>query len=228
LLRHGVGAVTIALLLTAGAVAVMVLLKAHSTYRFITQHIDEPTYRFMTAHRVAPLTWLSYGLNLVGATVVTLPVRLLATGYLIWRRRWAAMISFVLAVVTSEALITILKKAYNRPRPPHSLVSTSGASFPSGHAVATAVTAVALVIVLVPPGPKRRKWELWAIALTMVMGISRAYLGAHWLSDAVGGVLIGSALAVGWAVIVQWVRLRWFRPDLSAGAAHAGATELEP
>jgi undecaprenyl-diphosphatase len=90
------------------------------------------------------------------------------------------------------------------------LIGTSGASFPSGHAIAAAVTAVGLVIVLLPPGAARWKWEARAVAFAFVMALSRVYLRAHWLSDVVAGALLGAALALGWPALLQTVR---GRPD---------------
>jgi undecaprenyl-diphosphatase len=78
-----------------------------------------------------------------------------------------------------------------------------GTSFPSGHSVAATVTVVAAVIALVPPGRARVAWGAAAAAFSVLMALSRAYLGAHWLSDALAGVLLGasgallSAFAVG-------------------------------
>jgi undecaprenyl-diphosphatase len=86
------------------------------------------------------------------------------------------------------------------------LVSTTGFSFPSGHAVATAAIAMALVLVLFPPGRTRRKWEVLAIAFTFVMALSRVYLRAHWLSDVEAGVLLGAIAALSSAAIVTEVR----------------------
>jgi undecaprenyl-diphosphatase len=65
------------------------------------------------------------------------------------------------------------------------------------------VTVVAAVIALVPPGRARVAWGAAAAAFSVLMALSRAYLGAHWLSDALAGVLLGasgallSAFAVG-------------------------------
>jgi membrane-associated phospholipid phosphatase len=81
-----------------------------------------------------------------------------------------------------------------------------GFSFPSGHAVAGAATAVALVLVLLPAGPARRRWELAAVAFAFVMAMSRVYLQAHWFSDVVAGVLLGTGVALGTAGIVTEVR----------------------
>ena len=88
------------------------------------------------------------------------------------------------------------------------LIETSGAAFPSGHAIATAVTAVGLVLVLAHPGPSRWKWEVRAVEFTAVMALSRVYLRAHWLSDTVAGVLLGAGLALGWPALLMALRAR--------------------
>ena len=69
--------------------------------------------------------------------------------------------------MVSEVLIGTLKGLYDRPRPPGSLVATSGASFPSGHAIAASVTVVASVIALVPPGRRRTLWGAAAAAFSI-------------------------------------------------------------
>jgi undecaprenyl-diphosphatase len=110
------------------------------------------------------------------------------------------------AVVLSEVLIGVLKGVYERPRPPESLVVTTGASFPSGHAVAASATVVAAVIAMVPPERRRAWWALAAVAFSILMGLSRAYLGTHWLSDAVAGILLGISCAVVTALIVGQIQ----------------------
>jgi len=116
--------------------------------------------------------------------------------------------AFLLAVLTSEPLIGLLKEVYDRPRPLAGLLATHSASFPSGHAVAGAVTAVGIVIVMLPPGPRRWRWEVQAAVFAGFMALSRTYLGVHWLSDVVGGTLLGVTLAVGWPALLQEVRER--------------------
>jgi membrane-associated phospholipid phosphatase len=137
---------------------------------------------------------------------VNWPLRILALLLLAWRRHWLRLAAFGLAVITSELLIGSLKAALDRPRPPGSLIATTAASFPSGHAIATAVTAVGLVLVLAPPGRARWRWEVNAVLLTSVMALSRVYLRAHWLSDTVAGALLGAGLALGWPALLMAVR----------------------
>jgi undecaprenyl-diphosphatase len=105
----------------------------------------------------------------------------------------------------SQLLIGPVKNLYERARPPAPLVETSGFSFPSGHAVAGAAIAVALVIVLVPAGTRRRNLEMLAAAFAVLMASSRVYLRAHWLSDALGGAALGAAVVIGAALFVHWI-----------------------
>ena len=148
---------------------------------------------------------------------VTLPVRIALAGFLALRRRWWHLAAFAAAIVLSEVLIGSLKGIYDRARPPGSLVATSGASFPSGHAIAASVTVVAAVIALVPPGRRRAWWGAAAVAFSIVMGLSRAYLGAHWLSDATAGILLGTSCALVTALVADQFQRRQNRLQRPAG-----------
>jgi undecaprenyl-diphosphatase len=157
----------------------------------------------MISARDTPLTVTAKVFNVLGLVYVTLPVRIAIAGYLAFRRQWWHLAAFAAAVLLSEILIGPVKAAYDRPRPPGSLVATSGASFPSGHAIATSVTVFAAVIALVPAGRRRVAWGLAAAFFALLMGLSRAYLGAHWLSDALAGLLLGTSCALLAAVVVD-------------------------
>lgn len=172
------------------------------------QRLDQAFLRRMLSIRSEPLTAVAKFLNLLGLVVVTLPIRLLVAGFLALKRRWWHLAAFGSAVVLSELSIGSLKAIYDRARPPGSLVVVSGGSFPSGHAVAASVTAVAAVIALFPEGSRRYWWGVVAAMFSMVMALSRAYLAAHWLSDAVAGVLLGTSLALISAVAVHLIRVR--------------------
>jgi membrane-associated phospholipid phosphatase len=190
------------------------------------QRVDDSWLRLMVSSRSAPVTAVAKFFNLLGLVYVTLPVRIAIAGYLAWRRRWWHFAAFVAAIVLSEILIGTLKGIYDRARPPGSLVATSGASFPSGHSIAASVTIVAAVIALVPPGRRRAWWGAGAVAFSALMALSRAYLGAHWLSDAIAGVLLGTSCALLAAVVVGALQRRWGgRGRPPPGASEAPATE---
>jgi undecaprenyl-diphosphatase len=85
------------------------------------------------------------------------------------------------------------------------------------------VTAVGIVIVLLPPGSARTRWEIRAIVFVLLMAMSRVYLNAHWLSDVVEGVLVGTALALLFPSALQSIRVRAHRARAeTAPAAPAG------
>ena len=184
------------------------------------QHVDDAWLRLMISGRTPAFTAAAEGFNVLGLVYVTLPVRLALVGYLAFRRRWWHLAAFASAVLLSEILIGPVKGIYDRPRPPGSLVATSGASFPSGHSIAASVTVFAAVIALVPPGRRRVAWGAAAAVFAILMAASRAYLGAHWLSDAIAGLLLGTTCALLTAVAVDQAQRAWLRRRaLRAGTA---------
>jgi membrane-associated phospholipid phosphatase len=194
--------------LLAGGVLVGVLVALPAT-RPAVDAVDRLAWEAAGATENAPGTVAAVALSWLGSSLVNWPLRTAAVLLLAWQRHWVRLTAFVLAVLTSEALIGPVKAAYDRPRPPGSLIETSAAAFPSGHAIATAVTAVGLVLVLAPPGPGRWRWEVNAVVFTGIMALSRVYLRAHWLSDTVAGALVGAGLALGWPALLMAARERW-------------------
>jgi len=221
-----VAVTVVALVLTAAAFIAV----ADSGALAHIQRVDDSWLRLMVTHRSAPVTAVAKFFNLLGLVSVTLPVRIAIAAYLAWRRRWWHFAAFVAAIVLSELFIGTLKGIYDRARPPGSLVATSGASFPSGHSIAASVTIVAAVIALVPPGRRRAWWGTGAVAFSILMALSRAYLGAHWLSDAIAGVLLGTSCALLAALVVGALQRRRGRrhpggPAPPAGQPASGTTE---
>jgi undecaprenyl-diphosphatase len=193
--------------LLAGAVLVTLLYLLPAT-RPAVQAVDDAVWRFAVAIENRPTTVVAVGLSWLGSVWVNWPLRVAALLLLARRRHWLRLAAFALAIVSSELLIRILKSAIDRPRPPGSLIVTTAAAFPSGHAIASAVTAVGLVLVLAEPGRTRWRWEVRAVEFTAVMALSRVYLRAHWLSDTVAGALLGAGLALGWPALLMAIRHR--------------------
>ncbi|TFV91935.1 phosphatase PAP2 family protein [Blastococcus sp. CT_GayMR20] len=193
--------------LLVGALVVTLLYVLPAT-RPAVQFVDDAVWRFAGVVENDPVTALAKVFSLVGSGMVNWPLRVAALLLLAWRRHWLRLAAFALAVVTSEVLIGTMKAAIGRPRPPLALIETSGAAFPSGHAIATAVTAVGLVLVLASPGRQRWRWEVYAVEFTAVMALSRVYLRAHWFSDTLAGALLGAGLALGWPALLMAIRHR--------------------
>jgi membrane-associated phospholipid phosphatase len=72
---------------------------------------------------------------------------------------------------------------------------------------------VALVLALLPAGPRRRHWEWLAIGFAFVMALSRVYLAAHWFSDTVAGTLLGAGIAIFVAATATEIRDIVFREE---------------
>ena len=115
---------------------------------------------------------------------------------LVVARRWLALVAFVLVESLTSLSSAVLKALVGRPRPPDGLLHPVGSSFPSGHAAYAGATCVALVLLFTSPGPGRRLW--WVLAALGIVGMSwsRTYLQVHWLSDVVGGSLLGIGISL--------------------------------
>ncbi|MDP9219432.1 MAG: phosphatase PAP2 family protein [Actinomycetota bacterium] len=200
--RRGLGA---AAALLAGAAAIGLLLALPATKGGV-QAVDDAVWRLVGHLQNPAVTAVGKAFAFVGSVWVNWPLRVAAAVLLAVRRRWIQLLAFALAVLTSELLIGPVKAAYARPRPPGDLISTTGYAFPSGHAIAGAVTAVGLVLVLLPPGRSRWRWEVYAVIFSFLMALSRVYLRAHWLSDTVAGGLLGAGLALGWPALLMSAR----------------------
>ncbi|HEX6009021.1 MAG TPA: phosphatase PAP2 family protein [Actinomycetota bacterium] len=190
--------------LLVATVVIFALVAFDSTLAWV-QTVDDAVYRRANEFRFGLSTLISRVLNLLGSGWVLIPLRIVIAAWLAVRRRWRALTAWMLIWLVSEVAINLFKAVYERPRPPGSLVTTRGFSFPSGHAVATAATAIGLVLVLLPPGHRRRHWEVYSVVFAFVMALSRVYLNAHWLSDVVAGTLLGATIALGVAGLVTEV-----------------------
>lgn len=194
--------VALALWLLGGALFIAL---AVPVLRGAVQRVDDVVYRLVIDLEFSIAEGAAVALDFLGSAWVTFPVFVIVGVYLASRRRWEGLVYWIVAMVLSQVLIGPVKEWYARPRPPLPLVETTSYSFPSGHAVAGAAIAIALVIVLVPAGPKRRNLEMLAAAFAVVMGLSRVYLRAHWLSDVVAGVSLGAAVAIGVAAGMHYL-----------------------
>lgn len=147
-----------------------------------------------------------------GLAVLTLLVAAVC-GFLLLAGRGRTALFMLLATLSGSWLSSTLKAAFARPRPQllaHAEVVTS-ASFPSGHAMLSAIVYLTLGALLARLLPRRRlKLYVMVVALLCsgLVGLSRVYLGAHWPSDVLAGWAAGAAWALGWWGAAEVLRRR--------------------
>jgi len=135
-----------------------------------------------------------------GVAVLTI-ITTIAVGYLVVGRKWAMGLFLAGAVIGGSTLNTLLKLGFARNRPDivAHLVDVQTASFPSGHAMNSAVVYLTLGALLAR-AEKDRAVRLYligvAIMLTLTIGSSRVYLGVHWPSDVIAGWCVGAFWAL--------------------------------
>lgn len=154
---------------------------------------------FVRAHRSTALTVIAGTLDVVAGTVALGALAVFVAGLLARRgHRFEAGLVLAASAVSAIAIYG-LKLLYARPRPPAAdrLITESGFSMPSGHALgSTAVLGVLAVIGWSLLRSRSVRITLVAVAASgiVVTGCSRVYLGVHWAGDVLDGWLIGGAL----------------------------------
>jgi membrane protein DedA with SNARE-associated domain len=143
------------------------------------------------------VTW-----SLTGACVVALAVR----------RRWQEFWVLALGMLITILAVAELKAEVDRPRPNGGLVEVDGSAFPSGHAAYSTIyvwVAVTVVMRLRSKLVRGTPLIIGAIAVTAAIGLSRVYLGVHYLSDVSAGFAVGAtsfSLCAAVALVVAQLR----------------------
>jgi undecaprenyl-diphosphatase len=178
--------------------------------------LDQPVLDAMVAQRTPGFdSVVAAFTDLGGAVGMPIIVAVCVTAIAIWRRSWTPVVLAVIAAAGSITMTVVGKDMVDRARPPAALAVPpfeASPSFPSGHTL-NATVLITIVVYLLLIGTTATWQRVLAVtvgtAFIVLMGLSRVYLGHHWLTDVVAGWLIGFAWAL--AVITAhrlWLTLR--------------------
>jgi undecaprenyl-diphosphatase len=188
-------AVTVALIImaAAGVGALLVMIHTHTGLA----KWDRAASIFAASHATSLSDQVLRELTQFGGALWIVPLAVLVAVAETIRQRSSAVVIFLVLVVGGQYLVANVTKALvDRARPTFDqLTGFSGPSFPSGHAVASAACFAAFALVIGPGRTLAVKALLAGLAVGLATGISssRVLLGVHWLTDVLGGLLIGWA-----------------------------------
>jgi len=145
----------------------------------------------------------------LGSIVVLTIITFAVSGYLFLARKFSTAWLMLVAVFGGIALNELLKLAFTRPRPDfvYQAVRVFTSSFPSGHAELSAITYLTIAALLTQSQSSFRialYFTVLAALLTILIGVSRIYLGVHYPTDVLGGWCIGAAWAIAcWTLMTR-------------------------
>ena len=199
-------ATALALLLLLAAILLGVVVRVSGGLTFI-----DSTFAAAVSHLRKP--WLDEAMMALSGFGDGLPrwcVTVLVMVYLVTTRRLRWALALAVAMGASAVLAPVLKLLFHTARPSPLYTGADAFSFPSGHATAAATLYILLGVIVAEGLP--RSWRGVPLGLAAVIvaliSLSRVYLGAHWLSDVLAGVALGSAIAVLGAAFGQDVGYR--------------------
>lgn len=174
--------------------------------------VDRPVLHFLATHRQPWSITAAEVISDIGSPVgVALTGLLVGIVLAVVRRSWLPLLVIVLGGAGIAVINTAVKRLVSRTRPPQltAVLGEHGFSFPSGHTTGTTVVWLLSAWMLVHwvIGRGAGRVMVWTAALLMVaaVGMTRIYLGVHFLSD----VLAGWALGAAWAVTIALATMVW-------------------
>ena len=191
--------------------------------------VDPKVSSWIVAHRVAWLNEPTRVVTWLGSTAVVLPLALaLGTWFLLRKKDWRPLVMLSAALGGAIVTYVVAKRIIGRPRPAMStwIGHFTGSSFPSGHVTQVTACFAMAALILSTGASIRRRFVVWSVAATVVLvvGMSRLYLGGHWLSDVMAGWAVGAM----WVSLVAAGRLGAVRGDAGrgpGGLSSPGGTE---
>jgi len=201
--------VALALVAVPGALTLLLVEDRWAPLLSVDNGARDRLHNFAVTHTrfVGAMQLISDSGSALAWQIVLVPV----VGWLLWRRLPRLALFVVITAAGSSLLNTVVKTSVHRLRPvlTNPVAHEPGASFPSGHAQAAIVGYLVLLLVFLPilHGVWRRLAVTFAVIMVLTIGFSRIALGVHYLSDVLGGYVLGAAWVAAMAALFNALRV---------------------
>jgi undecaprenyl-diphosphatase len=187
--------------LVAGFAAVSIAVTAGWTAPF-----DQAVAMSVAGHRTGLLNNLAVNLTALGSAPIVTLIALCVTLYAFAAGRQRIVLA-LLWTPFSFLLDDVLKLLFQHPRPTEAIIAIPDSySFPSGHAVAASALYITLALIAAQTERRQRPRRIVigaGVSIAVLVAWSRVYLGVHYFSDVLGGLLLGGAGSIAAALVLS-------------------------
>jgi len=178
---------------------------------FITA-INMPIHELFLSLRNRPTDNIMIVFTILGRHNLLYIVAAVILTWILWHRQWWAATHWIAILLLSTGSIILLKNIIHSPRPVGLLHQATSYSFPSGH-ITLSISLFGFLAVMIAHRlkPHRRTVPYYIVAIFVgLIAFSRLYLGAHWVSDIIGSILLGTT----WVLLVTLSYRRSIRLEI--------------
>ena len=183
---------------------------------------DVAISQFVQSVRTPLLDRVMIGITEFGDSVVVIVAVATLLASLALARQWRPALVVGSAFILAAATVPLIKLVLHRQRPIDIYSGAELFSFPSGHSTFSTLLLATIALLVAPRFQRRTQVAVWTVALLgiVAVGTSRIYLGAHWPSDVMGGVLVGTLISSLLALLLAY-KAQIGRTGLLSGMAAA-------
>lgn len=173
----------------------LILFASVITKNFLTA-LNQPVFHFLQSIHTHFLDGCMLAISLILYPQVLTVVVVVVCSFLAVFKQWRAATHLFLLNIANSSCIVIMRHLYHSQRPVGFVVDKASSSFPSGHVITSVVTLGFIAFLFCQTLKQKRHWIPYTTTgvVLFLLGFSRLYLGAHWLTDVIGAALLGLTL----------------------------------
>lgn len=183
-------------MLAIGASALFLIWGQLATATHLLEGFNDATLHWFEQLRQPLLDAPFIALTLLGDPPVLIAAGTLACVALLFRGYYAAAVHIMVAAAVTVVLVWGLKSVLGVPRPDEVLSPPNSGAFPSGHAAGITLLVTLVASFVAGETRNRKRWRSYVVlSLPLIpVTLSRLYLGVHWFTDVIGGILLALAI----------------------------------